>query len=60
MERDGWRLLRQHGSHQFFAHDSKPGLVVGPIHVGRTLKLGLVHDILKDAGISVDQLRELR
>ena len=59
IQKDGWRFVRQRGSHRFFAHDIKPGIVVVPVHAGQTLKLGLLNDMMKDAGLTVDELEKL-
>ncbi|MBI2940809.1 MAG: type II toxin-antitoxin system HicA family toxin [Chloroflexi bacterium] len=60
LRRDGWYFVRQRGSHRFFAHPTKPGIVVVPIHAGKTLRLGLLNDMLKDAGLTPENLEELR
>lgn len=59
LQRDGWYFVKQRGSHRFFAHPTKPGLVVVPIHPGKTLKVGLFSDILKDAGLTAEDLEAL-
>lgn len=59
IQRDGWYSVRQRGSHRFFAHDTKQGIVVVPVHPRRTLKLGLLGDLLKDAGLTVEGLEAL-
>lgn len=59
LQRDGWASVRQHGSHRFFAHREKPGLVVVPMHAGRTIKLGLLKRILDDAGLTPEDLEKL-
>ncbi len=56
VERHGWALLRINGSHHVYG---KPGSVVRlsiPIHGNRPLKQGLLRHLLKQAGISEDQL----
>ncbi|HEX4156723.1 MAG TPA: type II toxin-antitoxin system HicA family toxin [Acidobacteriaceae bacterium] len=50
IEAIGWRFLRQKGSHRVFVHDSRPGLVVVPVHKG-DLPYGTERKILKDAGL---------
>ena len=59
LERDGWRFSRQHGSHRVYTHEKKTGLVVVPMHAGEDLPPGLIARILKDAGLSADDLRRL-
>lgn len=52
IEKDGWRFKRQKGSHQIFAHPSKPGIVVVPAHgYGDDLAPGTENSILKQAGL---------
>ncbi len=49
LERNGWSLLRIHGSHHIYG---KPGSVVRlsvPIHGNRPLKIGLLRHLLKMA-----------
>jgi len=50
-ENDGWFSTGQSGSHRDFRHAKKPGLIVVPIHAGKELGKGLVHSILKQAGL---------
>ena len=59
LHRDGWRELRRRGSHAVLIHPTKPGRPVVPIHVGETLPLGTLADILKDCGLTGDDLRRL-
>jgi predicted RNA binding protein YcfA (HicA-like mRNA interferase family) len=51
----GWSLDRQSGSHAIL---TKPGRspVTIPIHKGRTLKEGTARAILKQAGVSEEEL----
>jgi len=51
LNRDGWRQIRQKGSHRIFEHPTKPGLVVVPDHAAVDLKPGTLNDILKKAGL---------
>lgn len=59
IERDGWSLDRQSGSHAILQHPSKPGIVVIPLHTRRPLKRGTLRGILSQAGLSVDRFLEL-
>jgi predicted RNA binding protein YcfA (HicA-like mRNA interferase family) len=59
LRRDGWEELRRRGSHAVLVHPTKPGIVVVPIHAGKTLKPGTLASILEDAGLTVDELRRL-
>ena len=57
--RDGWYVSRQSGSHAVLHHPAKPGRVVVPRHAGVILKPGILSGIIKDAGLSVEEFREL-
>ena len=51
LERNGWNLLRVHGSHHIYG---KPGGIVRlsvPIHGNTPLKTGLLRHLLKTAGL---------
>nr|WP_321357175.1 type II toxin-antitoxin system HicA family toxin [uncultured Draconibacterium sp.] len=52
IEKDGWYLVRQKGSHMQFRHPEKPGLVTIPFHgVNKEVPKGLESSILKQAGL---------
>jgi len=51
LNQDGWKQIRQKGSHRIFEHPTKPDLVVVPDHGSVDLKVGTLHDILKKAGL---------
>jgi predicted RNA binding protein YcfA (HicA-like mRNA interferase family) len=56
LERHGWTLLRVQGSHRIYG---KAGVVVRlsvPCHAGRALKVGLLHHLLKLAGLAETDL----
>jgi predicted RNA binding protein YcfA (HicA-like mRNA interferase family) len=58
LERNGWSLLRIQGSHYVYG---KPGSVVRlsvPIHGDQPLKVGLLHHLLKMAGLSEEELSD--
>jgi predicted RNA binding protein YcfA (HicA-like mRNA interferase family) len=58
LERNGWSLLRISGSHHIYG---KAGSVVRlsvPIHGDQPLKTGLLHHLLKMAGLSEADLEE--
>ena len=57
LERKGWVRKRIKGSHHIYAHDGHPETIITvPVHGSRTLKRGLQHGIMTDAGISEDEL----
>ena len=48
---DGWRLVRQRGSHRHFKHDEKPGVVTVPGKPNDDLHPKTAASILKQAGL---------
>ena len=59
LHKDGWYDDYQRGSHLYLLHPGKPNRVTVPMHAGKIIKPGLLAGILKDAGLSVDELRGL-
>jgi predicted RNA binding protein YcfA (HicA-like mRNA interferase family) len=52
LERDGWRLDRQSGSHRQYRHGTKPGTVtVAAGNLGNELKSGTLSSVLRQAGL---------
>jgi predicted RNA binding protein YcfA (HicA-like mRNA interferase family) len=51
IEWDGWRQVRQKGSHRQFRHPTKPGKVTVPGHPSDDLYPELKASILKQAGL---------
>jgi len=47
---NGYRLDRQHGSHQIYENDAGNAVTV-PVHGAKDLKIGTLKSILKQAGI---------
>lgn len=50
IERDGWVIARQKGSHKIFSHPTKKGTVTIPEH-GGDIPIGTLNSILKQAGL---------
>ena len=59
LNRDGWYISRQKGSHLKLRHPTKPGHVVVARHAGLIIKPGTLQTILNQAGLSADELRDL-
>ena len=61
LQRAGWVVARQRGSHALLVHPDKPGRqpVTVPVHAGRILKPKTLASILDQAGLSVDEMRRL-
>ena len=51
LEKDGWYLDRQRGSHRQYKHPSKPGLVTVPGKPAEDSADGTYRSILKQAGL---------
>jgi predicted RNA binding protein YcfA (HicA-like mRNA interferase family) len=58
VERLGFRLTRQSGSHRIY-HNEEGRRVTLPYHAGKVLHPKLLASILRDAGIDAERLREL-
>jgi predicted RNA binding protein YcfA (HicA-like mRNA interferase family) len=56
LERLGWETVRQRGSHVRLHHPGQRTFLVVPLH--KELKRGTLRGILRDADLSVDELRE--
>lgn len=54
LERDGWQLDRQAGSHRQFRHPTRPGTVT-PGHLGDDLARGTLGSIRRQAGLGRTQ-----
>ena len=59
LRRDQWEQVRQSGSHVTLKHPTKPGHVTVPKHSHVIIKPKTLETILKQAGLTTDQLREL-
>jgi len=51
LEADGWREVRQKGSHRQFQHPTKRGVVTVAGKMSATVKIGTLMKIMKDAGL---------
>jgi len=56
LERNGWLLLRVHGSHHIYGKDSSPIRLSLPVHGDRPLKTGLLRDLLGLVELSEDDV----
>jgi predicted RNA binding protein YcfA (HicA-like mRNA interferase family) len=57
LERSGWEISRQRGSHVRLHHQDRRIFLTVPLH--RELKRGTLSGILADAGLNADELRDL-
>ena len=55
LERTGFIVDRQHGSHIVLIHPQNRRRVTVPVHAGRIIKPGTLTGILDDAGLSVEE-----
>jgi predicted RNA binding protein YcfA (HicA-like mRNA interferase family) len=51
IERQGWQLVRQKGSHRQFKHSFRRGVVTIAGRNGGELPLGTLRSVLKQAGL---------
>ena len=51
IESDGWRFVRQTGSHRIFHHPTKPGIVIVAGKPSQDLAPGALNAIFKEAGL---------
>jgi len=59
LEKLGFQLLRQSGSHAVFRHPDGRWTTV-PLHPGKDVAKGTLRKIIKDAGISVDNFEAMK
>jgi len=58
LERDGFTVVRQKGSHAFLRHADGRTTVV-PLHAGETIGPGLLSKILRDAALDQESFERL-
>ena len=56
LERHGWILRRIHGSHHIYAKPGSDVRLSVPIHGNQPLTRGLLHHLLKLAGLTDDDV----
>ncbi len=56
LERNGWLLLRIHGSHHIYGKAGVEARISIPIHKGAVLKRGLLNHLLRLAGLGDEDL----
>lgn len=55
LEREGWKLKRVRGSHHIYQKEGFSPLPV-PVHGNKTLGTGLQKDLMKQAGLTEEDL----
>lgn len=53
LKKNGWSLERIEGSHHIFTNPNFEEVISIPVHSGKSLKKGLLHAILKAAGLNI-------
>lgn len=56
LEKRGWTLLRVQGSHHIYGKTESDVRLSVPIHKNQTLKIGLLKHLLKQAGLTEQDL----
>jgi predicted RNA binding protein YcfA (HicA-like mRNA interferase family) len=51
LEANGWNLLRIQGSHHIYGQAGNPARISVPIHRNQDMKIGLLRNLLKTAGL---------
>jgi predicted RNA binding protein YcfA (HicA-like mRNA interferase family) len=51
LEANGWDLLRIQGSHHIYGQAGNPARISVPIHRNQDMKIGLLRNLLKTAGL---------
>ena len=59
LERGGFHLSHVRGSHHYLLRPDRLRLVVIPVHGNRVLPAGTMQSILRQAGFTADELRDL-
>jgi len=52
LERNGWQLLRVHGSHHIYGKQGSSARLSVPLHGNKPLKTGLQRHLMKVAGLN--------
>jgi predicted RNA binding protein YcfA (HicA-like mRNA interferase family) len=56
LRQKGWRLWHVRGSHHIYEHPDRRAHIPVPVHGNPTLKKGIQHDLMKQAGLTEDDL----
>lgn len=59
LQRLGWAVVVQRGSHVQLRHPERGGRVTIPVHAGKVLGPGLTQAILKQTGVDANELRRV-
>jgi predicted RNA binding protein YcfA (HicA-like mRNA interferase family) len=56
LEQHGWILKRIRSSHHIYGQAGNPVIITVPVHGNKDLRLGTLKKILKDAGLTENDL----
>jgi predicted RNA binding protein YcfA (HicA-like mRNA interferase family) len=56
LQEAGWILRRVAGSHRIFSRPDRSDIITVPVHGNKTLKIGTQRAIMKQAGLTEDNL----
>ena len=56
LENHGWRLLRINGSHHIYGRPGAVERLAVPVHANQDLKRGLLMHLLRQAGLTEDEV----
>ncbi|MGD9826215.1 type II toxin-antitoxin system HicA family toxin [Desulfobacter sp.] len=54
-QKAGWSISRQKGSHVAMEKPGQEATLSVPVHKGKEVKRGTLRDLIKDAGMTVDE-----
>lgn len=57
--RAGWTAVRQRGSHVVMVKEGMEVTLSVPVHRGKPVKRGTLRDLIKDAGLTVEEFVKL-
>ena len=55
LQRAGWYVDHVTGSHHIMRHPDKPGRVPVPYHGNRDIKIAVLHSVIRQAGMTVEE-----
>ncbi len=55
----GWIVARQKGSHIIMVKEGSPVILTIPVHKNKPVKRGTLRDLIKDAGLTVEEFCRL-
>jgi len=59
LEHAGWYVKRVRGSHHILRHPTVPDAIPVPVHGSRPVATGTLRNIVRTAGLSLDEFAEL-